>query len=302
MSMFRIVPVLLAFAATVFAESNTVTLVSGIYSNSPSGVIVGFTGTNNSLTVQSAGVLNTTNFSAVGIMTEACCNAATVTGAGSTWSSGAGLYVGGYGSFNRLTISAGGRVLASNIAFMAMDPVSSNNTMLITGSGSAFTVPTNREIDIGYAGNDNSVTISNSGGLAAGQVSVGMAATASRNSLLVYGGTVTANYVYVGDEGGYSNRLLLSGAGTLLCVSNTLACGVSGRAGRMEILDGARVENGWGQIGWELGSDSNIVVVSASAWSNRNDLYLGFRGSYNALVVTNGGKVCSIPGNCFPVA
>lgn len=286
-----ILSALLCAAVAARAEDNTTVVISSATSNAPGGVIVGYAGTNNTLTVQNAGFLTTTNFSAMGVLTGACANAATVTGAGSTWSSGAGFYVGGYGSFNRLTIAAGGRMIVSNTAFMAMDAASSNNSMLITGSGSAFTVPASREFDIGYVGPGNSVTISNGGSLAAGQVSVGWADTASGNSLLVCGGTVGANYVYVGDEGGDNNRILLTGEASILYASNTFLCGASGRAGRTEVLDGARLESGYGRIGLEPGSDSNAVIVSGSTWSNHNDLYLGFQGSYNTLILTNGGRV-----------
>lgn len=266
MSIQRIALVVFLLSATAFAESNTSTIVSGVYSNAPDGVIVGFTGTNNTLMINSAG---------------------------STWSSGAGLYVGGYGSFNRLTISAGGKTIVSNIAFMAMDPVSSNNSMLITGSGSAFVQFGNREFDIGYAGSDNSITVSNGGVLSARQVVVGQQETAAGNSLLVYGGVVTSDWVYVGEDGGFSNRVLLTGASSILYATNTFACGVLGRASRVEILNGARIESGWGRIGWEVGGDSNFAVVSGvdSTWSNRNEFDLGLRGSFNTLLITNGGTV-----------
>ena len=301
MSIFRVVPVLLAFAATVFAESNTSLIISGVYSNKPEGVIIGYTGTNNTLNVNSSGVLNTTNGAAVGIMPEACFNAATVMGAGSTWSIGSGGYVGGYGSFNRLAIAAGGKMIVSNDFFVAFDPASSNNSISITGSGSSLILPANSEFSLGFAGSGNSVVVSNGGGLAARQVTVGGAETAQRNSLLVCGGVVTTRYTYVGDEGGWSNSILLTGANSILYATNTFACGVSGRASRVEILNGARLLDGWGWIGWETGADSNTVIVSGagSTWSNSHELYVGLHGSYNTLIVSNGGTVWS--GGWTPV-
>jgi len=295
MSLFRIVTVLLAFAATVFAESNTSLIISGVYSNKPEGVIIGYTGTNNTLIVTSGGVLNTTNWSAVGVMAEAGFNSATVTGAGSTWSTGSGGYIGGYGSFNRLTIVAGGKMILSNDFFVAFDPASSNNSISVTGFGSIFVLPVNDEFNIGYAGSANSVTVSNGGILAARQVTVGWADTASWNSLLVYGGTVAANYVYIGEEGGNNNRILLTGASSILYATNDFVCGSAGRASRVEILNGACLLDGRGGIGWETGADSNTVIVSGAGatWSNSYELYVGLQGSHNTLIVSNGGTVWS---------
>ncbi len=285
----------LLLASTAFAEDNTSTIISGTYSNVPGGVIVGNTGSNNTLTVNGGGTLNTTNWSVIGFNAGADHNTATVTDTGSVWSSKGGFYVGGFSSFNRLIVTAGGAAIASNDSYLAMDPASSNNSVVITGPGSQLVLPVNDEFGIGYAGCDNEVVVSNAGSLAARQVTVGMVDTAARNRLLVYSGIVTANYVYVGDDGGKDNRILLTGANSFLYASNTFACGVSGRASRVEILNGARAESGWGRIGWEVAADSNGVVVSGagSSWSNRNDLDVGLRGSFNTLVITNGGTVWS---------
>jgi T5SS/PEP-CTERM-associated repeat protein len=117
----------------------------------------------------------------------------------------------------------------------------------------------------------------------------------SWNSLLVYGGTVAANYVYIGEEGGNNNRILLTGASSILYATNDFVCGSAGRASRVEILNGACLLDGRGGIGWETGADSNTVIVSGAGatWSNSYELYVGLQGSHNTLIVSNGGTVWS---------
>ena len=63
------------------------------------------------------------------------------------------------------------------------------------------------------------------------------------------------------------------------------------------ILNGGSVSSGPTRIGYESGANSNLVVVSGigSAWTNVG-AYIGFFGSGNRLVISDGGRVVSSLG------
>ena len=59
------------------------------------------------------------------------------------------------------------------------------------------------------------------------------------------------------------------------------------------ILNGGSLSNQWGYLGYQPGGVSNLAVVSGSgsAWTNVGNLYIGYSGSANRLVISEGGKV-----------
>lgn len=58
------------------------------------------------------------------------------------------------------------------------------------------------------------------------------------------------------------------------------------------ILNGGSLSNQWGYIGYRPGGVSNLAVVSGSGstWTNIGHLYVGYSGSANRLVISDGGK------------
>ena len=59
------------------------------------------------------------------------------------------------------------------------------------------------------------------------------------------------------------------------------------------IQNGGVLSNGTGYIGYESAATNNAAIVrnAGSAWSNRFDLYVGYKGAGNQLVISNGGTV-----------
>jgi T5SS/PEP-CTERM-associated repeat protein len=101
------------------------------------GALVGPT----SLTIANGGVLTSLGGAAIDSGAPNFTSTVTVTGAGSTWNVGAGLAVGGGGTFGGpgiLTISNGGAVNATGLVGVG-DPTG-NSTLTVTGAGSTLTV------------------------------------------------------------------------------------------------------------------------------------------------------------------
>ena len=64
------------------------------------------------------------------------------------------------------------------------------------------------------------------------------------------------------------------------------------------IQAGGVLSNGFAYIGYEPGADFNTVLVTdpGSAWSNANDLSVGYLGALNSMTVSNGGAVNNADG------
>jgi T5SS/PEP-CTERM-associated repeat protein len=91
-----------------------------------------------------------------------------------------------------------------------------------------------------------------------------------------------------------NNTVLVSGAGSLWTNSSSLYLGRFGSSNQLSILDGGKVVDTVGMIGYYASSSSNTVLVSGagSLWSNRT-LYVGAYGSSNLLSILNGGVVAN---------
>jgi T5SS/PEP-CTERM-associated repeat protein len=141
---------------------------------------------------------------------------------------------------------------------------SSNNSVLVTGEGSLWA--NSGTLSMGSAGG-NQLTISN-------------------------GGTVYDS------DGGIGGTVLVTGNGSVWTNNGALTVGNDSLAKncRLTIANGGKVYNkgDYGTIG-SGGSSSNTVLVtgSDSVWNNNADKYLrvGYSGSGNQLIITNGGKV-----------
>ncbi|MFH0879144.1 MAG: hypothetical protein V2A34_05490, partial [Lentisphaerota bacterium] len=253
-------------SSVVWAEDNTTVLITGVTSNPPGPVYVGQTGTNNSLVVTNAGVFISTNGAAIGTLTNANWNIATVTGAGSVWTTRI-CYVGLYGGWNRLTVSAGGRFINSFDTEVGYFDSASNNSLLVTGAGTLFSNST-RTLYVGTMGSGNSATISNGGMLQAASVYLG------------------------GDTNSAHNRLLVTGAGSKL-KANFVRIGETGSYNRIEVRDGGLLDAETFDLGWLRWADHNTAVVEGfnSIWTNRYKMYIGNEGSFNSLFITNAGSV-----------
>jgi len=249
------------------SSSNNTALVTGpgsTWSNS-SSLYIGDNGSGNQLTI-SNGAAVTDSAGYIGEISNSFYNAVLVTGSNSVWNHSGGLLVGNNGSGNRLTVS-NGAVVRNTIGNIGNNIGSSNNTVLVTGSNSVWSMSAG--LNVGNSGASNLLMITDGGRVDA---SIG---TIGRNT------NISAR-----------NVALVTGSGSVWINSSMLYVGYLGTNNQMTISNGALVQNDDGYIGWEpTNSRKNSVLVtgSSSIWSNTGDLYI--RGPAGSLVISNGGAV-----------
>ena len=206
---------------------------------------------------------------------------------------------------------------------------SSNNTVVITGSGSVWQNGFfyTDHLYVGYSGAGNSLIISNRGLLYVPNVSsmIGVNASSSNNSVLVTGnGSVWTNLsgnltiggigggnslvisnggAVIGSSGSYCtigrssswNRVTITGTGSTWQVSYTLYVGGPGN-NSLTVANGGTLyaEFCTVGIGFISGGSNNKALVTGrgSVWSSPF-LNIGWNDSGNSLVVSNGGLVVS---------
>ncbi|MCE9543158.1 MAG: autotransporter domain-containing protein [Verrucomicrobia bacterium] len=307
-------------------SSNNSVLVTGtnsLWTNS-GDLYVGYDGSGNSLVISNGGrVANVSGY--VGFTSNAVGNSVTVDGSNSSWINSGDLYIGYAGQSNRLVISNGGYVSNVNGFDDGTSPTDAFNSVLVTGFASRWINSEN--LTFGLAGHDNALVISNGGVVTVGSNSViGDQVTASNNSVLVTGSNSlwsNSGYLYVG-ENGSGNSLVISGGGVvadgwgyiggttyssnnsvLVTESNSLwtnnsdlYVGEYGSGNSLVISNGGSVANGDGYVGFTSNAVGNSVTVdgSHSSWINSGDLYVGFGGQSNRLVISNGAQVADNNG------
>jgi len=280
---------------TVIGLSNTANnnsiVVTGTNANGNASTLtntqdlyVGYSGSSNNLWVSGSG--QAANFNGwIGYSNTAMGNSALVSDSGSLWSNAGDMIIGVDGSGNSLVVSNGGQVAVNGVnygAVIGLNSDSSNNSVLVTGSNTSASVLTltNADIYIGYAGSSNMLTVN------------GGAQVANFNGWIGYSNTAVGNAVQV------------SGFGSLWTNSGDLYIGADGSGNSLVIRNGGQVSvdsssNG-AVIGYGSNSSGNSVQVNdaslfAGADTNGGhanaDLYVGYNGSSNSIVITNGGQV-----------
>ncbi len=200
-------------------------------------------------------------------------NAAIITGAGSVWNIlGTEFQVGRASSGNRVTVSAGGAL--SNLACsIGVNAGNNSNTVLVTDTGSVWTV--NGGLEVGPNGSYNSLTVSNGAAL--------LATTLVRLGL-----------------SGNSNTILVTGAGS--CVSNSSASasyiGQGGTFNRLTVSNcGKWFQNGAMNFAFSSGNDMLITGTNSTMilGSSGTALHVGNSGTSNTLTMSDGGTLyCTI--------
>ena len=256
--------------ATNSSNNQLIANTNTLLSNSVN-LYVGNYGASNSMIITNGGVV-AGEYGIIGNYSTSSNNSVLVTGAGSIWTNAGDIAVGFDGSGNSLVISNGGAVLGGKDGvggIIGADIPSSNNSVLVTGSSSSWS--NSLDLYVGFAGNNNSLTISNSAVVHDANGFIGNYYLSSNNVVQVTGtNSLWSNVgnLYVGNSGS-SNSLVISNAG--------------------------RVNDSNAYIGFDVtGNPSNnsvTVTGSNSTWSNSGNLYVGFEGSNNSMVISNGGKV-----------
>jgi hypothetical protein len=252
--------------------------------------VVGWAGNSNTVVISNGGTMTNGQLSfggIIGLYAGASNNSVVVTGTGSSWNNAGDLLVGWDDSGNKLTITNGGTVKSSQINYggaIGFNVGSSNNSVVVTGSGSSWS--NSGDLLLGVSGSGNSMVISNGGTVSNSQVNYG--------GVIGWGGSSSNNSVLVNGNGSSWNN------------STNLTIGYDGSGNTMVVAGGASVvsgivnvesvllsNGGSGVIGLNADSSNNSVLItgSGSSWSNGGSLTIGNAGTGNSLTVANGGSV-----------
>lgn len=307
--------------------SNNTARVTGpgshwIMTNINASLYIGMNGVSNNLTVADGGVVSN-KFGYIGFGSLARDNSVLVTGAGSVWSNGSSLNIGSLGgSGNLLTISNAGWVVGG-LAYVGTATNSRNNIAWVTDAGSFWT--NSGSLTVGHLGGGNGLVVSNGARVMTASAILGLAAGAWSNSAAVTGGgsvwdsgIAPSSYLSVGRSGSFNqltvadgaqvfsytgiigqfssatgNSALVAGPGSLWSNANNLLIGDMGSANGLTITDGGLIRNERGIIGNSNVSFGNTVLVTGpgSLWSNASQLNVGNFGSFNQLILSNGGQM-----------
>lgn len=251
-------------------------------------------------------------------------NRAVVTGSGSVWDTGstrAQLVIGGTGPSNCLIVSQGGRVNSFD-AYIS----GSSNAVRLIGPDSTWAVGGLLSVGEEF-GRSNSLTITDGGQLTCFQAVLagdgGTATVAGLDSVWVVtnllsvggdsglgnqlnildGGQVCSGAGYVGGadtpfgphDRNVGNAVVVSGPGALWSNTTVLVVGSTGARSRLVLSQGGTVLSAQAYVGYYGSSSDNLVWVtdSPTRWETTGDLWVGYRGWRNGVVVTNGAAVAS---------
>jgi T5SS/PEP-CTERM-associated repeat protein len=251
-------------------------------------------------------------------------NTVIVTDPGSIWTNSRTLNIGNQDAGNSLIISNGGTVVAFEGCLIGLRTTSSNNLLLITGTGSRLNNNIPSGVVVGYGAPSNRLIISNGGAVdGTGSVIVGAQTNSSNNFVHVsgVGSSINAGGVTVGsrepgnsliiDEGAAvrtqsgsigtsafssNNIVTVSGEGSIWSNSSTFSVGV-GSGNAVAISNGGTLVSSNGWISSAAGSSNNAVLVfgNGSIWTNVSKVTVGGAGS-GTLTIANGGIVAAPAG------
>ena len=277
-----------------------------------SDLYVGYYGSG-ALHISNGGTVSGSSYEYIGYYSGSS-GTATIDGNGSTWTSAAGLYVGGSGS-GTINIINGGNI-HNTFTYIGLGNGSSG-TATIDGNGSEWT--SNNYLNVGYSGTGalhitNGGIVSNNDGYighlngSSGTATVDGSDSKWTNRGGLYvgysgsgalhvsgGGTVScSSYEYIGYYNGSSGTATVDGPGSTWTNTSSLSVGDSGSAG-LSITNGGIISNFYGYIGRYSGSSGTATVDgTGSTWTNSNKLYIG--GSGTAILSLTGGGVITATG------
>lgn len=221
----------------------------------------------------------------------------TVSNPGTTLTTrGDDITVGVNGSGNLFYVTNGALVACGRTVYAGYAATSSNNTVVVSGTGTRLSV--NTSVMIGRYNVNNRLVVEDGAEVACtnGTLSIGDLAGADYNSVMLRSGSVMTNggnaVSYVGKAGAY-NRLTISNA--MFRSYANLNVGDSSSFNRLEVLEGgAMLLRTHLYIGAAATSMNNTVVVDGSNSQVRTTVYdinVGNFGHYNTMLITNGAVV-----------
>ncbi|MCX6908154.1 MAG: hypothetical protein NTY01_08935 [Verrucomicrobia bacterium] len=249
-----------------------------------------------------------------------------ITDPGSVWTSSKNVFIGTAGSSNQLTIANGGQLINQTAGIIGAS--SSNNSALVTGAGSLWSVGS--ALYVGQSGYGNSLTIADGGQVSSASAQLAVSNASANNIVLVtgtgsllrvngglsVGGFGSGNTLIITNGGqvvstasaaigdantSANNKMLVTGPGSVWTVSNVNAginVGFGGNGNTLTIANGGQVlnKNGSSTLGYQSKNNSAMVTDPGSLWSNNNYLYVGFYGTSNVLTIANGAMVINTGG------
>jgi len=234
-------------------------------SNLVGRVYIGYTNAFSSLTITSNRLIDCEgDDSYIGYNAGANSNTVSIIGMGSAWNDLGYFYVGYYGAGNSLAIEEGGQ-FNSDILYIGSQPTASGNMIRVSGVGSLLL--NQWELLVGDEGDGCQLIVED-------------------------GGSVRDLDGYVGNFESSGNVVSISGSGSVWSNGYSLVVGVDAASNTLSITEGGKATCNLGRVGGMATGDHNAIVVSGygSCFTNHS-LIVGGGGSYNALVVTNGGRV-----------
>ncbi len=281
---------------------------------------IGSVGASNQLIIANGGALFNSSDGRLGFSNSSKNNLVTVTGPGSLLSNVFGMYVAFSGVGNGLIISNGGAVVCNSTSFIGYDVHASNNFAIVTGTGSVWKIllPFS-DLQVGSQGPQNLLVVTNGGAVFDNNGFVGAFSSGSNNTAIVTGpgsvwsnranlsvgsgfgtrsnqlfisngGAVFNNVGTINDVGGGSNQVVtVSGTGSVWSNSSDLYVGGGGPGNTLTVTNRGAVFNANGFVGFSNSSSNNTVFVDFfSVWNNSGNLYVGYDGSSNRLVIAPG--------------
>jgi T5SS/PEP-CTERM-associated repeat protein len=242
-------------------------VINGTTSNVSVDLNVGVNSGLTTLIITNAGVVNVNSNSTLGVNVGSSGNLVQVIGANSKWFAGGGdLTVGSTGSGNQIRAEAGG-FIGSYDCYIGAD--GSANSAVVTGGG-LWTNST--ALFVGENGAQNTVTVSNSGGIS------------SQTGWLGYSTTSAGNVVQV------------TGAGSYWSNSDSFFVGYNGFGCQLVVSNGAVLQDLLGFVGRNPGSTNDLAVVTGpnSLWRTDWALFVGDGSTGCRLIVTNGATVLAV--------
>jgi T5SS/PEP-CTERM-associated repeat protein len=217
---------------------------------------------------------------------------ATITGAGSKWTSSSQLYVGSSGS-GTLTIEAGGQV--SNGFGYIGDNSGSTGTATVTGAGSKWT--NHASLEIGRSGS-GTLTVTDGGEVEATQLYASISDLIGNGTISATKGAVLDADLMFDATHGTQQDLPFGSGGTLTVNWNSGTLGVGYKQeGSLTVSDGVEVLTEFGHLGYRSGSTGTATVTGAgSKWTNSISLTVGEGGGSGTLTIEGGGQVTTVEG------
>ncbi|MBI5395855.1 MAG: autotransporter-associated beta strand repeat-containing protein, partial [Verrucomicrobia bacterium] len=217
-----------AVAGPLSNFGNSVTVTGGGLMRLGGALTVGLSNALNTLAINNGGVVGAGAGIIIGASTGATDNLVLVDGAGSVLSNASsGLRVGNIGSNNRMIVTNGGVVNIVTFFSVGSTAGATNNTLWVTDSGSVVTNLGNAYS--GEFGSWNVIQIANTGRMVSGTVRIGGNAGANSNRVVVTGaGSVlmsTGNFGVGWDTAAVGNQLSVNNGGAVFVggnLSNTL--------------------------------------------------------------------------------